>query len=392
MKNHVFSILLLTMTLLPVSAQLTPEQLSEIDPDWLDMNMTQWATATITEGEVVPTLNEYWTLPTPETGANGLLYWRIEDESYVFQPAGSPYNPITTRYGYRKEEKKLFIYDFETHEERIGFDFTLAAGDSFTTYNGMEWVVEEAKDTLVKMDFPFGVNHEYNMQKRLLKVKSADGKISDQWLEDFGSFSNHLMIKKMEESKRVHTLWVQYAYGQYISREISDDPMYTHDTGWLEHEYLSPDDPLIEYRHAIGLYSANVCYQDGSLVIENLKWVWPMRDYACYYRVDDDLFIAHLWLFTPLVESGEQHWYKDSFCFKGLPAPQSGQYTLHTNPNDKPTGLTRQQALHPARTVIYNLQGREMKSISGEKDFLHELQGLPQGQIYLIDGKKVLWK
>ena len=142
----------------------------------------------------------------------------------------------------------------------------------------------------------------------------------------------------------------------------------------------------------IGLFWSKVHYQDGSLVIENLKWTWPMRDYACYYRVDDDLFIAHLWLLAPHVESGEQHWYKDSFCFKGLPAPQSGQYTLHTNPNDKPTGLTRQHALHPARTVIYNLQGREVKSISGEKDFLHELQGLPQGQIYLIDGKKVLWK
>lgn len=93
-----------------------------------------WAMAVMKQGQDKPTIIEYHC--QIETAANGIEYHRIYDYSYLFKP--EPYNPIKLQYGYRMADRKIFIYDFDTNEERQAFDFTLSPGDRFTTYNGME--------------------------------------------------------------------------------------------------------------------------------------------------------------------------------------------------------------------------------------------------------------
>lgn len=83
---------------------------------------------------------------------------------------------------------KKYIYNYENHKEAIGFDFNLSVGDCFTTLNGMQWEIVSARDTLVNVSV-LGTGE--CVSKRLLSVRTLDGKTTDKWLEDFGSFNNH---------------------------------------------------------------------------------------------------------------------------------------------------------------------------------------------------------
>ena len=66
--------------------------------------------------------------------------------------------------------------------------------------------------------------------KILKVVNKIDGR-NDTWLEGFGSLSNHFMLEKPLAGTRSETLWVLNGY-YYITRELSADPIYGHDTGW----------------------------------------------------------------------------------------------------------------------------------------------------------------
>lgn len=109
----------------------------------------QWAMATIEEGKSMPTLT--WYICAPQKGANGVKYQRIYDASchidHIYQA------PKTLPYGFRLADKSIYIYDFDSKEERLAFDFTLSVGDRFTTYNGMEWLVDAVGDTLVNLSY-----------------------------------------------------------------------------------------------------------------------------------------------------------------------------------------------------------------------------------------------
>ena len=37
--------------------------------------------------------------------------------------------------------------------------------------------------------------------------------------------------------KYSHTLWMEYDFGEYIAREINADPIYGHDSGWMDGHY-----------------------------------------------------------------------------------------------------------------------------------------------------------
>ena len=244
-----------------------------------------WAMATLKAGESAPSITEYHCLP--EKASNGVDYYRMYD--WGFQIRQEYYNPVKLQYGYRMEDKRIFVYDFEKEEECLAFDFTLAAGDRFATYNGMEWTIEAAADTLVNTSY-MGMGE--NCTKRLLKVRSVDGKYSDQWLEDFGSFSNHFMILPMNETLQTQTLWMEYEEGQYLTREISLDPLFAHDSG-------APRDESGAFN---GLF-VNCTYKDGTLVVEDERYRSPNREYTCFYRVDDDLYCAYVWNLNPATDA-----------------------------------------------------------------------------------------
>ena len=176
-----------------------------------------------------------------------------------------------------RADRKLYIYDFENQEETLSLDFNLSKGERFTTFNGMEWVVESVGDTLVNMSH-CGIGE--CVTKKLLKVKTLDGTRSDQWLEDFGSLSNHFMISSMEGVEISQTLWVEYDFGEYIAREINADPFFAHDSGWLDGAYGDSES---------GQY-AKCTYENGRVAFESVQWWYEHRDYTCFYRDGDNIY------------------------------------------------------------------------------------------------------
>lgn len=186
-----------------------------------------WSLAVWEKGNDKPTIMEYHSVA--ETAENSVEYYRIFDDSYRFRNEAN--NPVKLRYGYRWADKRMFVYDFESHKETLAFDFNLSVGDHFTTFNGIEWIVEMAKDTLVNISFK---GKGKSVAKKILTVVSLDGTQNDQWLEDFGSFANHFMINSMENVECSQALWMEYGMGEYLAREISTGRFYAHDSGWLD--------------------------------------------------------------------------------------------------------------------------------------------------------------
>lgn len=154
------------------------------------MAQHNWAIAVLRKGAINPAIVEYHSIV--EMAGNGIKYHRIFDDGFRFRKES--YNPIKLQYGYRLADKQIYIYDFDSQKESLAFDFNLSVGDQFTTFNGIEWVVDEVKDTLVNISF---CGKGECVLKRLLAVRTLDGTMTDQWLEDFGSFYNHFMIKSL---------------------------------------------------------------------------------------------------------------------------------------------------------------------------------------------------
>lgn len=210
-----------------------------------------WAIATSDQEQQEVNIAKYVT--RQEVVAEGKTCHRI----LVFNKSHVPGNAedmfLQTRYGFREEGRKVFVYDFETGQERVALDYTLAPGDPFTTYNGENWVITAARDTLIK-DYGFSAQG-YEKEHRLLEVRNtADGR-TDTWLEGFGSFAHHLLIEQPAAGSLL--LWVfDESPGEgtehYIAREISADPLFAHDTGWMEGgRQHGPDDrPACDHRHA----------------------------------------------------------------------------------------------------------------------------------------------
>lgn len=295
-----------------------------------------------------------------ETAENGKEYLRIFDDSYQFRK--DLRERVKLPYGYRMADKKIYIYNFDSKQETVAMDFTLSVGDHFTTYNGMQWEVEAVKDTLVNVSFCGWCD---SVSKRLLRVRTLDGTMTDQWLEDFGSFANHFMIRSMENVLFSHTLWMEYGYGEYLARDISADPFYSHDSGWLDS------------RSDEGEEAATVrCFlENGNVVFENVYWAWEHRDYSCFYRKGDDIYDLYGWELEPHVDDGELAMRKDSFTFKGIPAPASGAYTLHVGDDSYSTGIRPVMRSPQSSHRIYDAQGRQ-------------LPAKPKRGLYIQDGVK----
>lgn len=328
-----------------------------------------WAMAVMEKGQEQPAILMY-TSPV-ETAENGMEYHRIVDESWINR--NESYNPIKLQYGYRTADKKIFIYDFETKKETLAFDFNISEGERFTTFNGMEWEVVAVKDTTIDTTGPYVFGGSVS-SKKLLTVKTLDGNFSDQWLEDFGSFANHLMINSLENIEYSQTLWMEYDMGAYVAREINADPFFTHDTGWMEGTFL-PEEPNL------GGYTK--CeLKDGNVVFEDAQYSWEHRAYSVFYRKGDDIYRLASWELEPQVDGGNSALRKDVTTFKGLPAPVSGKYTVHLGNSSYTTGTT---------TGI-----TDISKVSQQKHNSYDLQGRavdnPAKGIYIHNGRKAIVK
>ncbi len=321
-----------------------------------------WSMAVMQDGDERPTFFLYDAVE--DTTVNGMGYFRIEDISYL-RGRESDY-PIKLPYGYRMADKKICIYDFDNHKETVGFDFNLSVGDHFTTFNGMLWEVEAVRDTMVNVSFR---GRGDSVSKRLLCVRTVDGTMTDQWLEDFGSLSNHFMIRSMGNVLLSHTLWMEYGEGEYLAREISADPFYAHASRWMENDEDVGDG--VEEHDTFSMFG----YRDGTLSLVNEIVTFGHRFYSCFYRDGDDLYRIDINEMEPFMAC-PLSLKIDSFKFGGVPAPASGAYTLHVGNNAYSTGI-RPVIASPSHTQrrLYDLQGRQ-------------LSGKPAKGVYIEDGKK----
>ena len=262
-------------------------------------------------------------------------------------------------------DKKIYIYNFDTHKEAVGFDFTLSAGDHFTTYNGMQWEVLSAKDTLVNVSF-CGLGE--SVSKRLLSVRTLDGTMADQWLEDFGSFANHFMIRSLDNVVLSQTLWMEYDDGEYLAREISADPFYAHASKWIENDE--------EGDYSTGMYDvfSQYSYKDGKLLLEDDVMTYGHRFYSCFYRDGDDFYRVDFEEMGPDYDC-PLSLKKDTFTFVGVPVPASGAYTLHVDNDTYSTGIRSAIASPKSKGRIYDTQGRQ-------------LPVKPKRGLYILDGVK----
>ena len=299
-----------------------------------------------------------------ETAENGNKYYHIYNEGSLLHH-GIYYNPIPLPYGYKLTDRRIYIYDYENHEETLAFDFCLDVGDHFTTFNGMEWVVESVKDTLVNIENDWRC---ITISKKLLTVKSLDGTLTDQWLEDFGSFTNHFMINSLDNVKYSQTLWMEYDYGEYLAREINADPLFAHDSGWMDGHY-NPDEKETDVR-------TNCYFENDQVVFESFQCWWAHRDYSCFYRDGDDIYRVYWVELAPYVDGGTSTLLKDVATFQGLPAPASGKYTIHIGEEEYSTGVDNVRMSSPSKGGIYDLQGRKLLS-------------QPSKGLYISDGQKI---
>lgn len=321
-----------------------------------------WAMATMEEGMAMPTIIEYHSVI--ETSDDRVEYYRIYDDGYRFRKEA--YNPIKTPYGYRWNDKKMYIYDYVNQKETLAFDLNLSKGDHFTTFNGMEWIVEAVKDTLVNISF---CGNGECVSKRLLTVCSTNGNTSDQWLEDFGSFSNHFMILNMEDVKWSQTLWMEYNMGEYLSCEIKEDPYYSHDSGWMDSN--SEENANDKYTKCV--------FENGQLSFENAQWCYEHRSYSFFYRIGDDIYQIYSWELEPHVDSGTLAIRKDVVIFDRLPVPESGIYTVHIDDNCYTTNISNLINKNKSTDSYYNINGQCM-CVKPEKG------------VYIQSGKKYVVK
>lgn len=317
-----------------------------------------WALAVMEQGKEKPTIMEY--LGSKEMAENGKEYFRVRDIT--------GHHPTNLQYGYnyRWADKQIVIYDFNSQKETIAFDFNLTPGNRFTTFNGMEWVVETVKDTVVNISF-CGLGE--SVTKRLFTVRTTDGKQSDQWLEDFGSFTNLLMIDRLDNVRYSHTLWLEYYYGKNLAREINADSFFAHDSGWIDRAYES--DSKEEY---------SKCYfENGQVVFQSIAWRWPHREYTCFYRDGDDIYRLYSCELSPHVDGGTYAYRKDVITFQGLPAPASGCYNIHIGGDNYTTGISHTGTPVQAKGAFYNLQGQR-------------LWQKPKKGMFIKDGRKIFIK
>lgn len=321
-------------------------------------NAHWWSMAVMQKGDTKPAFLMY--CAAEDTVVNGVAYFSVNDYNYL---PGE--RPSKLPYGYRMADKKIYIYNFDSKKETVAMDFTLSVGDHFTTYNGMQWEVEAVKDTLVNVSF---CGWGDNVSKRLLRVRTLDGTMTDQWLEDFGSFANHFMIRSMENVLFSHTLWMEYGYGEYLARDISADPFYAHASKWMENDEdvgdgVSPHDTYTVFS-----------YGDGTLSLVKEAVTYGHRFYTCFYRSGDNIYSDGSEEMDPLMDC-PLSLKIDSFQFVGVPVPASGAYTLHVGDDSYSTGIRPVMRSPQSSHRIYDAQGRQ-------------LPAKPKRGLYIQDGVK----
>ena len=162
------------------------------------------------------------------------------------------------------------------------------------------------------------------------------------------------------------TLWMEYDFGEYLAREINADPIYAHDSGWMDGHHNHDQEDQEEITN---------CYlENGRVVFESVQWRWDHREYSCFYRDGDDIYRVYWVNLDPLVDGGTSTLLKDVATFKGLPEPTSGKYKVHVGDDVYSTGINNVRIPSQSEGEIYDSQGRKLSSEPSQGLYIKDRQ------------------
>ena len=215
---------------------------------------------------------------------NGMYYYRWSGGDRIFYGKGWPYYTHTETplaYGYRHADDKIYVYNFETDTESIAYDFTLQPGDEWTTPDGISWKVVGRRTELFESKFDYVL--DYRNEHTVLSVQSADGEMTDEWVEYIGAIYHPLQAWGWSDVKYVHTAFFNFdeSGGLLVCFPFSEDPVYGH------YVDVAPDPDA----HETITRDFEITAGSDSLTVTLSHYPWFTRDYCYTYRDGDTFYI-----------------------------------------------------------------------------------------------------
>ena len=171
------------------------------------------------------------------TAPNGILYyrwWDITESQWldygipngVYDPVVFDTKSVPLSLAYRFDDTKMYVYNFDTQEEYVAYDFSLQPGERFTTPDGICWKIVSREGKVFETTWD-GMT-DYKKEHIVLAVQSEDGKIVDEWVEYIGSLNYPIQNWGRTDIKRSRTAFFNYDHDAFklLAFPFFEDPIY----------------------------------------------------------------------------------------------------------------------------------------------------------------------
>lgn len=277
--------------------------------------------------------------------------------------ANDGFEPLT--YGYRFDEEKMLVYNFQTEEEVVAYDFTLQSGELFTTPDGISWKVVGRR--IEEFESTFDYQTDYQNEHLVLKLQSVDGTMTDEWVQYIGSLHHPIQTWGQKNITLARTAF--FNFGEHDDKllcfDFAEDPLYGQCVNANPDPYASTE---INRNYFI-------MADEDKLNITISYYTWFTRHYCYTYR-NGNTFDIHSIELGPYRDSGDSG--TPSFGLTLSGAPSYDNYTIVYDGKILRTSIEmpwQEEKKHPA----FDLSGRRL-TIPSTKG------------IYIRDGRKVVWK
>ena len=303
---------------------------------------------------------------------NGVYYYRWWNGEVRFRTPNGIYEPVDDDfcnpkdrepldYGYRFEDGKMYVYNFKTEKEAVAYDFTLQPGEQFTTPDGVCWEVVNRKTEVFESDFEGQT--DYRNEHVVLSVRSSDGKMTDEWVENIGPIRFPIQNWGRTDIISSHTAFFNFGdqKDKLVYFPFAEDPIYG------QYVNVEPSPDANEY----GARNFMVSAGENSLNVSINCYTWFTRHYCYTYR-NDKTFDIHSFELGPKRDGGAG---SPSFGLTFPDAPSFDNYNVTYNGETLTTAIGAPQ--EPSNIKFpYDLNGRRTDK--------------PTKGIYIQNGRKVV--
>lgn len=300
--------------------------------------------------------------------SNGISYYRWWDGNFLYaihDPVelanDDRAKPMT--YGYRNDDEKMYVYNYEKEEESVAYDFTLQPGEQFTTPDGVCWEVIKRRTEVFESLLDENLI-DYKNEHVVLNVLSSDGTMTDEWVQYIGALHYPIQVWGRSDIKRSHTAFFNFGDSddKLLYFNFSEDPIY----GQYVMVVSGPD------AHTELNRNYSITTGEESIDVSINYYTWLTRHYCYTYRINDTFDIQSLEL-GPYLDGGDL-----SSALLGLTfpdAPSFDNYNVIFNGEMLSTSIATPQESDQNRST-YDLSGRKVSK--------------PKSGVYIKDRKKVI--